>query len=287
LPPDDRIGDIRYTITQRTATGFKGNIQQFSLSSGVTGRLSWRAMGPAVKAEHGEAPPPQPVKLKTFDPVRDEPTAVRGVGVSVESSSLRIDKTDGMLPGEVTFFDMHDRVPESGVLICRAKMRSMNVKFLAAPFWLCGHYSSEFGLNSPTRAAHLEGDVPEWMETEARFPAYISQWSEPPAIMVSLYVTGEGTIWIKDIVLEHIPALREPAERRPSEVVVKSYTWRDKPIQQDYRNETLDGWRWVANDRTIRLFELKDLEVGGSRLIFRVRLKTIGTRVAAYPEMTY
>ncbi|MBI3861536.1 MAG: protein kinase [Planctomycetia bacterium] len=57
LPPNERKGEIRFTISQTTATGFKGNISQFSGVTGTTGRFVWKATGPPADAAGNKASP--------------------------------------------------------------------------------------------------------------------------------------------------------------------------------------------------------------------------------------
>jgi serine/threonine protein kinase len=235
-------------------------------------------------AEDGKPPtkppsPSKPVTLKTFDPRTDKPLTEN---VKIEEGAWRIDKFRDGNPADIEFFAVREAVPETGLILFRAKIKSKlkNESFSFDGRLMLGTTDSkEFGYDSTDTQPWFWRENSDWVTLEARYPAYVFHQADPPVIPANLRLAGVGTLWIKDIELVHIPPAQapkiEPPLRKKDEVVVKSFTYKDKPITKDFVNETLDGWRFTtSNEHSFRLFELIDPDLEGCRLIFRARMRS-------------
>ncbi len=225
--------------------------------------------------------PAQPKLLKRIDPAKEKAIPPRGdpKNVSVENGAWRIVNDTNTGNFNVLLATVREGIPEDGVIICRAK-----VKVTAKDPRAWG--SLELGIASPSyyeydwpsSSSYFDGKVSDWTTKEVRYPANLFIREGPPTIPISVGLHANGTLWVKDLELLHLPtAPPEPPFRRPGETVVKSFTFRDRPIDRDLLFDSADAWRYYAGETTnIRIFELSEPKVENCRLILRARMKTKG-----------
>jgi serine/threonine protein kinase len=203
-------------------------------------------------------------------------------------------------------FEVSNPKAEACRLVFRAKMKSS--KLLGARLEMQCRLADGIVVTSQPPALVAKGNT-EWASYDVVLS--VPPGERPDLIRLNLKLLGAGTrggntiwaddwhdswCWIKDVDLLKAPLSAseggkepaptstdvappaqtpEPPLRKKDEVVVKSFTYKDKPITTDFVNETLDGWRfWAYDPRSYRLFELIDPDLEGCRLIFRARLRS-------------
>jgi hypothetical protein len=170
-----------------------------------------------------------------------------------------------------------EKAPAGGELSCRATVKANHFGGVWSGLLMFGQ-SREHVLNA------------EWKTVELRTSAHEFWQADPvtPGAAPVLLAFDNQEIWIKDLEVWHIPGPPpEPREVKPGETVLRSFTFKDKPISTDYVNELEGGWRYQGpgkdyNDvRLMRLFRLRKADwqavvpkaVPGT-FILRLRLKT-------------
>ena len=145
-------------------------------------------------------------------------------------------------------------------------------------------YDSTDGLNNlAVRVLLQDRDGLLWAGTEdglhryegGRFRHFGQAAGLPSAEITALHESADGTLWVKDLELRHLPETSATPYRGEGEKVVRSFTFKDRPITQDSLFDSAHGWRYsVLEPTTVRLFELRDPQVEEGRLIFRCRMKS-------------
>jgi hypothetical protein len=212
----------------------------------------------------------EPVKLKSFRPGDDTPL---DKDIRVKDGAWQVEHTTANTTRHAHLFEIRDTVPEGGEIIYRAKVKTQPPSpDLWGSIMLGENYP--YGELRADDKAQFRGRHSDWVELEARYPAHGFFHGKAPVIPVDLGFHGAGTVYIKDIEIWHEPP--EPPLRRPGEVLFKRFGPKDKPISNDYRTSSTDGWEYQigAGDRLIRLFEVQNPDLPDCRLVLRARIRT-------------
>jgi len=220
------------------------------------------------------------ILLARFDPSKEKPvlppsSSAESV-VQVEDGAWRIVNDTGMGNFRVRLATLRSGVPEEGVLICRAKVKLTPTDERAwGELELRDASPDFFEYDWPEDRASYRGAISEWKPLEVRYPAHLFVRKDPPEVPISVGLHANGTLWVKDLELSHLPGQSETRFRREAEKVVRSFTFKDRPITQDTLFDSVHGWRYsVVETKTVRLFEIQDPQVETGRLIFRCRMKS-------------
>ncbi|HKB06326.1 MAG TPA: TolC family protein, partial [Gemmataceae bacterium] len=158
---------------------------------------------------------PQPVRLRSFTPVKDPlPLPHRGPASAVTAvgDAWRIENTTNAGNFNVMVAQAIDNLPKDGVLIFRAKVK-VEAKERDEALW------GELGFGGP-REVFPSWD--QWPEVRARYADYVTEWTEKEAHLpaaeiqkkgptVYLYagLHANGVLWLKDVELLHLPPAKK------------------------------------------------------------------------------
>jgi serine/threonine protein kinase len=169
-------------------------------------------LGRAVN-EFAPRPAAPPVRLRSFTPGRDPlPLPHRGPAgaVTVVGDAWRIENT---LPHNVAgnfnvmVAQALDGLPKDGVLVFRAKVKveardkntwgdlgfgGANEVFRSWDQW-------------PAARSRYDRTDSDWTEKEVRYPAAEIHKKDPPTVYLYAGLHAAGVLWLKDVVLLHIP----------------------------------------------------------------------------------
>jgi formylglycine-generating enzyme required for sulfatase activity len=167
---------------------------------------------PAAKAGAS----PQPVLLKSFDPAKEKAVPPQWAdakkAVTVENGAWRIENDTDKGNFNVMLADVFDGIPNSGVLICRAKVKLQSKHKATWGDLMLGDGSPSLcGYDWPPHLAEYRGDVPEWTTKEVRYPVEVFRKKEPIHVPIYVGLHANGVLWVKDLELRHLPAAPKTA----------------------------------------------------------------------------
>jgi hypothetical protein len=148
--------------------------------------------------------PPQPVVLRTFDPVKDK---VLHGDAKTEEGGWRIKYDGNAHQGHVRLFRVADlTVPKEGKFIFRATLKaqrspSFKSEFTFGVFLSMGPERLPFAPGSGARDVNSL----EWTTYEVVYPTSKFKDIGATGLPLDLMVLGNGTVWVKDIELLYAP----------------------------------------------------------------------------------